>query len=853
MSGPIKGGRPKAGYSPLLGRQPLGDPRDRENVSKGISSADISAPLVMDSQDRATLKVNINGPLVVAPGVGLDLSVGAGLVVKKGSPPALQAQGTDSVIVNAQGIHARPSATQVRDDSGVGGGTLADTLKNRVELLERKGMANGYVELDARGKIPVTRGAAINTVATLDGNAQVPGDQLGGGTFLGAGTNVLIDTSPPTFAAVPLAALPAHHTTHETGGTDALTTLSAGILLSGTLPDARLSNTIAAAGPIGDATHTPAITYDAHGRLTTVSSVAITGTPPGGAAGGDLTGTYPNPTIAASAVTVSKMANMASKTILANITAGAAAPAADTLSQVLDMVDAAVANGDILYRTGGAWARLPIGTANQVLNVSGSTLPAWVTSTVGPLNGSAYFILDKLTVDAGPITSAATVDLLFAPGIYGQINGTTSITSFGSGQASIVRILKFDSVLTLTHNATSLILPGGANITTAAGDVAVMVSLGSGNWRCVNYMRAAAPPVSGTNTGDQTITFSGAVSGSGTGAITTSLSSFTSANLAAALTDETGSGAAVFATSPTLVTPLLGTPTSGTLTNCTGLPISSGVSGLGTGVATMLATPSSANIAAACTDETGSGALVFATSPTLVTPALGTPASGILTNCTNYPGAVLTETVYTSGTTFTTGANTKKILAIGVAAGGGGGGAAQTASQSAAGGGGGSGGFFQVLVAVTSSTSYSYAIGGGGAGGTAGANDGTAGGNTTLTIGATTYTANGASGGKGCAATATVISALGGAGGTAGTNGDLNGSGCAGGTGAVLSGSAAIAFSGQGGTSHFGGGGGGANTERAGIASGNYGGGGSGGVCLGTTARAGGAGKDGVLIVIELS
>jgi hypothetical protein len=59
-----------------------------------------------------------------------------------------------------------------------------------------------------------------------------------------------------------------------------------------------------------------------------------------------------------------------------------------------------------------------------------------------------------------------------------------------------------------------------------------------------------------------------------------------------------------------------------------------GITSFGAGVATFLGTPSSANLAAAVTDETGSGALVFATSPTLVTPALGTPSSGNLSNCT---------------------------------------------------------------------------------------------------------------------------------------------------------------------------------------------------------------------------
>ena len=75
----------------------------------------------------------------------------------------------------------------------------------------------------------------------------------------------------------------------------------------------------------------------------------------------------------------------------------------------------------------------------------------------------------------------------------------------------------------------------------------------------------------------------------------------------------------------------LGTPSSLTLTNATGLPVSTGISGLGTGVATFLATPSSANLASAVTGETGSGALVFATSPSFTTPSLGAASASSLT------------------------------------------------------------------------------------------------------------------------------------------------------------------------------------------------------------------------------
>ena len=102
--------------------------------------------------------------------------------------------------------------------------------------------------------------------------------------------------------------------------------------------------------------------------------------------------------------------------------------------------------------------------------------------------------VDRAMAKSTDIASATTTDLATATGNVVDITGTTTITGLGTVAAGQVYVLQFDGALTLTHNATSLILPGAANITTAAGDIAVMVSEGSGNWRCVKYLVAVIPP-----------------------------------------------------------------------------------------------------------------------------------------------------------------------------------------------------------------------------------------------------------------------------------------------------------------------------------------------------------------------
>jgi hypothetical protein len=214
-------------------------------------------------------------------------------------------------------------------------------------------------------------------------------------------------------------------------------------------------------------------------------------------------------------------------------------------------------------------------------------------------------------------------------------------------------------------------------------------------------------------------------------------------------------------------------------------------------------------------------------------------------------GRWLKTTVLTNPTTsFTTGPSTNTVRLRGVGGGGAGGGCTSVASAAGAAGGGGGGGYLEKLVAVTPNTTYATVegLGGVGASGAGGGN----GASSTITIGATTYTAGAGSGAVVATASAS-LTANAGATGNVSTNGDLNTGGQQGGPGIVLIVGTPVLVSGSGGNSPFGAGGVGATAVGNGFNATGFGAGGGGAATGASTVRTGGSGSNGCWVIDEYS
>ena len=289
------------------------------------------------------------------------------------------------------------------------------------------------------------------------------------------------------------------------------------------------------------------------------------------------------------------------------ITPALGTPSAAVLTNATGLPLTTGVTGILPVANGGSGTATPAIVAGTNITVSGT----WPNQTINSVAGGSGTVTSVaatvpafLSVTGSPITTSGTLAIGLSGSALPIANGGTgSTTSTGSGSVVL---------------ATSPTL-----VTPALGTPSALV---------------------GTN-------ITGTASGLTAGNVTTNANLtgvVTSIGNATSFASSTGSGAVVLATSPTLVTPALGTPSALVGTNITGtasgltagsVTTNANLTGVVTSVgnATSLGSFTSAQLAGALTDETGTGASVFATSPTLVTPALGTPASGVMTNVTGLP------------------------------------------------------------------------------------------------------------------------------------------------------------------------------------------------------------------------
>lgn len=458
-----------------------------------------------------------------------------------------------------------------------------------------------------------------------------------------------------------------HADTANTASTIAVRDASKNLAVSGVVLSGSTSgtSTLVASAAAGTTTHTlPAVTGTI---ITTGDTGTVTNTM--------LAGSIANAKLANSSVTVGTTAISlgSSSTTLAGLTSvtstsftGALTGNASTATSL-----AGGSAGTIPYQTAtGTTAMLAAGTSGYFLKSNNTSAPSWVelsltdlpdawvkksvrvattanitlsgTQTidgVAVVAGDRVLVKDQTTasqngiyvVAAGAWSRAADANTIskLAGALVNVDSGTvsgglrydTDLKATDTLDTTAVNFYKaYDTNDAATANTASKLVLRDASGNFSAGTITAALS---GNASTATTLQTARTINGVSFNGSANITVTASTTNAltiGTGLSGTSFNGGSAVTIAIDSTVATLTGAQTLTnktlTSPTLTTPVLGTPSSGTLTNCTGLPVSTGISGLGTGIATFLATPSSANLAAALTDETGSGSVVFSASPT---------------------------------------------------------------------------------------------------------------------------------------------------------------------------------------------------------------------------------------------